>query len=354
MSTESGMTDINVNDRIEKCSIWFKRFSEQAKDSKIYNYLSSKISTDRDILEIVSQANFSQPVPNLFYASINFLLIKDSGTLLRSYYPSFGGERPVDDNFFIEFKKYAIKNKNIIIDLCNSRLVQTNEVRRSTLFAKGFSIACSSLKINDVGLIDLGCSGGLNLLFDKYHNKYSDGTSLGDTNSKLTLNCEITNNDESLDFLPNVHKRIGFDLNPLNLINEDDENWAFSLIWPDQLQRIENFKNAVDLRKDNEIELFKGSTFSDIESSLVNLLSNDVTPCFMHSFTFNQLSKDERLVFTNGLKKVSKKGRVLEFSIEWLSTETPEFDCEVYEGGEKIKTINIAKCDQHGQWIELK
>ena len=47
--------------------------------------------------------------------------------------------------------------------------------------------------------------------------------------------------------LPKISRRIGVDLNPINLKDEDDVFWTLSLIWPDQVERIQRLKDAIEI-----------------------------------------------------------------------------------------------------------
>lgn len=56
----------------------FEQFAEfQAKDSsELYYFLSKRVVEDNELMEIISEIPLSQPKPNLFYASMHYLVSK--------------------------------------------------------------------------------------------------------------------------------------------------------------------------------------------------------------------------------------------------------------------------------------
>ncbi|WP_341482365.1 DUF2332 family protein [Bacillus kexueae] len=68
----------------------FRRFAvTECKDSSpLYESLSLNISKDDDLLRLCCYAAKGQPIPNLLYASVHYLLLKGGVHPLREYYPS--------------------------------------------------------------------------------------------------------------------------------------------------------------------------------------------------------------------------------------------------------------------------
>jgi len=71
-----------------------------------------------------------------------------------------------------------------------SRHTQTNEPGRAALLAVGLA-AATDLIGEPIGLLDAGCSAGLNLLVDRYRFGYGPMGSLGPADSPVAITCEL-------------------------------------------------------------------------------------------------------------------------------------------------------------------
>lgn len=56
--------------------------------SRLYEYLSIKIAGDEALLEICMNGRLGQPIPNLFFGAVHYLLLKGKEHSLKEYYPS--------------------------------------------------------------------------------------------------------------------------------------------------------------------------------------------------------------------------------------------------------------------------
>jgi len=68
----------------------FKAFAtrECKGSSPLYEHLSIRIAEDDELLQMASHVNRNQPVPNLFFGAVHYLLIKGNSHELREYYAS--------------------------------------------------------------------------------------------------------------------------------------------------------------------------------------------------------------------------------------------------------------------------
>src|SRR3954463_13707746 len=90
-----------------------------------------------------------------------------------------------------------------------------------------------------VGLIDVGCSAGLNLNVDRVGITYHEGPSLGDPSSPVQLSASIVGDRPvPTRAMPEVVARLGIDLDPVDVTDADDARWLRACLWPDQPERI--------------------------------------------------------------------------------------------------------------------
>lgn len=171
----------------------FHRFAEAEavpQGSPIYERLCEVVAGDDLLIDVAAEAAPGQPVPNLFFGAVHALLDEHRDAELAEYYPSLGSTRPVDDDIGEAFRSFVIHHRDSIVDLLRTRLVQTNEVRRSAVLLPAFATASHEAGGAPLALIEIGASAGLNLLFDRYAYRYS-GVAAGDPASPLVLETEI-------------------------------------------------------------------------------------------------------------------------------------------------------------------
>ncbi|MEM1072885.1 MAG: DUF2332 family protein [Pseudomonadota bacterium] len=112
---------------------------------------------------------------------------------------------------------------------------QTNEVRRSAALIAG--AAELALRIDrPIWLSELGASGGLNMMWDRYALALP-GTTIGPPDPVLTLQPDWTGPIPPAQN-PTVAARAGADLNPLDPSQPDDLLRMLSYLWPDQPERL--------------------------------------------------------------------------------------------------------------------
>jgi hypothetical protein len=110
-----------------------------------------------------------------------------------------------------------------------SRVPQTNEVSRAVVWKWPASLAGWSNRSRPVALVDVGASGGLNLIGDRLPDCWIDGTG---KRLRAASNLDIC-------------MRVGFDSQPLDFGQADDVAWARACIWAGASQRVSRFDQAV-------------------------------------------------------------------------------------------------------------
>lgn len=349
-NTSLGMAEISTVSLEQRLSQWFQRFSEQTSGSPMYQFLSIQVSQDLELINLAKETDSRQPAPNLFFAAVHFLLMQNPSEELARYYPSIGGDFQASPLMFECFKDFCIKFSSQIGEILKSRLVQTNEVQRCALLFPAVSFVSQKSAQSKLALVDIGVSGGLNFLMDKAQIQYTDGRTFGPSQALLQIRCESKGNPIPLDRHAVIIDRIGIDLNPINLLNEDERQWNLALIWPDQLERIERFKSAIQLLKITPLSFEMGNGI-EVLPRVVSKISHGHLLCVMHSFTLNQFSKEDRVTFDETISRLSSDRDIWRISLEWIGTPEPEIIISQYSSGRKVLQQKVAECSGHGEWI---
>src|SRR5919108_4359393 len=72
----------------------FERFAvrECRHSSPLYEHLSTRVAGDPELLALAAHARRGQPIPNLFFAAVHFLLLQGATHPLTRFYPSVSRE----------------------------------------------------------------------------------------------------------------------------------------------------------------------------------------------------------------------------------------------------------------------
>src|SRR4051795_11821538 len=126
-----------------------------------------------------------------------------------------------------------------VVAIAVRRQTRTNETARCAVLYPAIAEAAHRVGANAVGLIDVGCSAGLNLNVDRVGITYSNGQSLGDPSSPVQLSSSIVGDRPvPTRAIPEIVARIGIDLDPVDLTDPDDARWLRACLWPDQPERL--------------------------------------------------------------------------------------------------------------------
>ena len=293
---------------MEKLILSFTRFAEieTKNNSSLYYFWCKKIIHDEEMLQLLIQIPESQPKPNLFFAAIQFLLMKYDDPLKR-YIPSFVlNPLPIEESY-LALQKFVKKYEQALIQCFQTRRVQTNEVRRSAYLYPIFSdIAKRAQK--PLALIEIGTSAGLLLNVDKYCYEVKEGDSFiyyGHLESQVLLKSENIGNALTCyrDF--QVSDRYGIDLNVLQLQNRDDYMWLEALIWPEHKERRKLLHQASTIHSEVPKTLLEGDVLQLLPSIIQNI-SNAHQIVIFHTHVANQFSNELKEAFQQTLANIAK------------------------------------------------
>lgn len=123
------------------------------------------------------------------------------------------------------------------------RPVQTNEVGRSSALLGGLLVAQRRTGL-PVRLLEVGASGGLNLLVDRYAHEIADDVVLGDPASPVRLQKPWQGRHPRPASIAVVERR-GCDPAPLDPRSTADRLTLTSYVWADQVRRFERLRAAL-------------------------------------------------------------------------------------------------------------
>ena len=345
------------SERLEHYRRTFHRFGRvEAPDlaSPLYAELSYGISGDDELLELAAQKRKQQPAPNMLFAAVQYLLLRGADHPLSAHYPIVSGaDRPMQPAVPL-FRDFCLEHRDEILALIGARATQTNVVRRCTCLLPAFSIVSRQAQGAPLALIDLGASAGLNLNFDRYGYRYeragAEALRWGGQDAAVALKAELrgAGTPELAETIP-VASRVGVDLNPIDLRNEDQLLWLRALIWPEHVERHQRLIDAAAEFERQPIELLQGDA-SELLPGLIEDTPHDVALVVYATVALYQFGHEARRSVLRSLRAASHDRDVWFVTLEGVEIELRL--THFRDGNERSELL--ARTSPHGWWIDWR
>jgi hypothetical protein len=279
--------------------------------------------------------------------ALNALVIENKSSELQQIYPP-NHDGVSDDDLWLAIKSALEIHAEFIVQRLQSA-PQTNEVRRSSILLPGFS-EISRLNGLPLVLSELGASAGLNLYWDRFFFCIA-GQEWGDDKSQVRMAPKWQGAPVQLHPIE-VITRAGCDLNPLNVLDKDNQKRLLSYIWPDQSERITRTKAAIDIAVDASVQVEKSDAIDWLEKRLGQVHNNAVHVVY-NTIAWQYFPKElhQRGV---DLMQAAGKRATKQAPLAWLRFEADGqkpgavLTLTLWPTGEEIY---LARADFHGRWV---
>ena len=347
LSKKSEGLKLDIGQLSERFRTFAKRECEGS--SELYEYLSYEIAKDDEMLELSSYAREGQPIPNLLFGAVHYLLLKGNNHVLKEYYSSIVEHPKEIQESYIHFGNFCQIYRSEIISILKIKLVQTNETRRCAYLYPVFSHIYSQTN-KPLALIEIGTSAGFQLLWDKYRYSYNSDEIFGDLHSEVLIEAEIRGDRSPKPLLesPPVTHRFGLDLHINDVTNVEDSLWLNALIWPEHKERRKLFEQAVVCINENKEELnFIEGNGVELFPQIADQIPSEAIICVFHTHVANQLTEDMKCELQNNIRELGKKRDVFHiYNNIWDS----ELHLDSIINGLEYNEI-IGETDGHGRWF---
>jgi hypothetical protein len=233
-----------------------------------------------------------------------------------------------------------------LIPLLEARITQTNEVSRCSFLLPAFTHVQRSSGPRPLASIDVGCSAGLHLLWDRYHYDYGVAQ-VGDPRAAVSISCELRGSvmPPLPEQFPECTYRIGIDLNPVDLRDPIERRWFDALIWPDHTGRRRLAAAAITELLRDPPTIVKGNAV-DVLASELHTVPGDTSLVVYNSAALCQGGAAEKQAIADVLVAFSSRR-----PIRWLYCEGEEVLLRDIDRG-RIAETRLANKDGHGRWLE--
>jgi len=302
-----------VRGTAERLSQIWRHFAESecGTYSPLYAAISHSVADDPELLALVAAAPPSGQQPNVLLAAVHYLVLSGIAHPLADVYAGRAGS----DLAPALFRDLCLSQRHNVGRMLASRHTQTNEPGRAALLAVGLA-AAADLVGEPIGLLDAGCSAGLNLLIDRYRFEYGPIGSLGPIDSPVTVTCELRGAAPVPTRLPTIAARLGVDRSPVDIAKADDVRWLLACVWPDT-GRLARTAAAMELARRHPPKMISGDMVTDLDAAL-DTFDLSLPIVVVTTSACGYLSVEQRHAFLAVLERRARRQ-----PLAWLSADAP-------------------------------
>ena len=319
-----------------------------------YSALMRALEGDELALELLAGVALEQRNPMLVLGALHLAALRGHPDLAPVYDAARRGELA---NFGVAAHTVlaVLHDDPTLVRRELHRLTQTNEPGRSAVLQAVIARIANG-RDRTINLIDVGTSAGINLHFDQFPVRSRDDA------NPLTLVCrDLAGVDRSL-ALPDVSTRVGIDLSPMDLANDDDRLWLKACLWPEEQRRHGRFDAVVDARQSwPDSTVLAGHAMDCLHEALA-MGDRDHLTVVVNTWVVAYFSKaDQAAYFGEMIRLCSSQ------NIAWASIESPLMvdwpwpsgeGAPPRKGGSQILATVPGRspaawgwCHPHGHWL---
>jgi len=226
---------------------------------------------------------------------------------------------------------------DFLADWIATERVQTNEPRRCWWLVPCFVEAARRTGTETFDCLELGCSAGLNLLWDRYGYEYAAGALDGSP----VFHGEERGEPVPVSPLPQVRSRVGVDLAPPDLHTEEGVRLLKAFVWAGQEQRLADLEAAIAVWRRDPPEIVVGDLVDELPA-LLERRGDDPPLLVWETAVFGYLAEERR---------ERARASLAEAECVFVHTGQPRDGSHDYYGL-FVDGDEVAHAEFHGAWIE--
>ena len=222
----------------------YRHFGEVvAGTSSLYERVAIALSESDEALRAIEAAPARKRHPTVILAALHDLTLAGRAPALAAAYAAADGNAAAAAAI-----DTLLRMTDSVVANAVRRRTRSTDAWRCAVLYPAIAEAARRAGANAVGLIDVGCSAGFNLVVDRVGITYSNGQSLGDRSSPVQLSSSIVG-DRPIPTraIPEVVARVGVDVDTVDVTDADDARWLRACEPPDQPERIARLEAEIAL-----------------------------------------------------------------------------------------------------------
>lgn len=152
--------------------------------------------------------------------------------------------------------------------------------------------------------------------------------------------------------IPAVSWRMGIDLNPIDVRDEEAVRWLRALIWPEHRDRAERIEAALAMARQHPPSIVAGDAV-DLLPEVLARVPAETTLCIYHSYAMNQTPEPVRKRIFAQIADFAQTRELFRVAEEWYAgMRQAELELFWYRDGE-LRCEKLAECEGHGRWMKF-
>jgi hypothetical protein len=243
------------------------------------------------------------------------------------------------------------------------RRVRSDETAHGAVLHPAVAEAAHRVGASCIGLIDVGCSAGLNLNVDRVGVTYDNGQSLGDPTSPVQQTASIVGERRLPTWaIPDVVARVGIGRDPIDVTDEGDVRWLRACVPPDQPERLALLDAELAVAATAPPLLLRGDPVDALPDAFA-CVPPEALPVVLTTWTLSGLATDRRLDFVRRLGDEATRRTVAWVSVEGVGVApgVPTLGDRPASGhsiiglsildGSTPRVEAIGRCYSRGRWL---
>jgi hypothetical protein len=291
----------------------YRHFGEvdAAGTSPLYERVAVALSESGEALRAIETAPARRRHPAVILAALHDLVLAGRAPALAAAYAAGDGDAAAGAAIEV-----LLRMTDSVVAIAGRRKARTAETGRGAVLYPAIAEAARRAGADAVGLIDVGCSAGLNLNVDRVGITYDNGQSLGDPSSPVQLPASVVGGRPvPARAIPEVVARVGIDLDPVDVTDTDEARWLRACLWPDQPERAARLEAELALTATALPLLLPGDAVEVLPEAFARVPA-DALPVVITTWALSQFPLESRLRFLHRLGEAAT-GR----AVAWVSAE---------------------------------
>jgi hypothetical protein len=291
----------------------YRHFGEVdvAGTSPLYERVAVALSESEKALRAVESAPARKRHPTVILAALHDVALAGRAPALAAAYAA--GDLDAAAGAAIDT---LVRMTDEVVAVAVRRKPRADETGRCAVLYPAVAEAARRVGADAIGLIDVGCSAGLNLDVGRVGITYGNGQVLGDASSPAQFSASVVGERPlPARAMPEVVARVGVDADPVDVTDADAARWLRACLPPDQPERAAQLEAELALAATAPPTLLEGDVIEVLPDALARV-PEGALPVVTTTWALSRLPLESRLRFLHRLDEAAT-----DRAVAWVSVE---------------------------------
>jgi hypothetical protein len=275
----------------------------------LYEEFCRHAVSDAELLSLAA-GGMDAALPTHLFSAVHYLLLRDPGDPLARYFATIDDDPLPPAGAYAELARFCRAHRDELRELLATRTVQTTYVERCRALLAPMCVVAREAG-EPLNLVEIGCSAGVLLAFDKFAYRLHDPGLVGAADAPLVLEGELHGGPEL--FIPRIGTRAGIDLHTIDVRREDERRWLLALCFPELRDEQQRLATALEVVAQTDMRVLEGDALVHI----VQAMADTPDPlCVFHSACLFYWPADARARLDALLREASRDRPIWRIAIE--------------------------------------